>query len=166
MEVGMKLMTRIVCLAVAIGPMAVVTSAGQPPAEPVTAALSGETRALLIREMQAIAQAMGLIHTAVVTGDHETVASKARSIHESFVLAGEITQAQREEIASRLPEGFVAADHAFHELAERLAEAGRQGDPRLERLWYQEMTRACQACHADYAGSRFPGLVEDGGGRR
>lgn len=135
-------------------------------AEPVTAALSGETRALLIREMQAIAEAMGLIHRAVVTGDHATVSGEARKIHESFVLAREITPEQREEIANRLPEGFVAADRAFHGLAKRLAEAGRQQDPRLERLWFEEMTRACQACHADYAGSRFPGLASgEGGGR-
>lgn len=162
----MKLMTRIVCLTVAILPVVGLTSAGRDLAEPVTAALSGETRALLIREMQAIAQAMGLVHTAIVKGEHETVASEAGKIHESFVLAREITQAQREEIASRLPEGFVVADRTLHELAARLAEAGRQGDPRLERLWFQEMTRACQACHADYAGSRFPGLTAKESGDR
>jgi len=162
----MKLMMRIACLTIAIVPMADLTSAGQDTIEPATAALSGETRALLIREMQAIAQAMGLVHTAIVTGDHEMVATEAGKIHESFVLAREITPSQREEIATRLPEGFVVADRAFHELAARLAEAGGQSDPRLERLWFQEMTRACQACHADYAGSRFPGLTADGGGGR
>jgi hypothetical protein len=163
----MKFMTHIVCLAAAIVPTAAFTSAGQGTgAEPVTTALSAETRVLLIREMQAIAQAMGVIHRGIVTGDHESVASEAQKIHNSFVLAQEITQAQREEIASRLPQGFIVADRAFHGLAAQLAEAGRQGDPRLERLWFQEMTRACQACHADYAGSRFPGLAPDEGGGR
>jgi len=28
------------------------------------------------------------------------------------------------------------------------------------------MTRACQACHVNYAGSRFPGLTEEKSGDR
>lgn len=133
-------------------------AAAEPPEAPPTAALSAETRGLLVREMQAIAEAMGRIHRALVTGDHASVAEEARRIHESFVLAQELTDAQREEIATELPEAFVAADRAFHGLAERLAEAGERGKPRLERLWFEEMTRACQGCHAEFAAGRFPGL--------
>jgi len=134
--------------------------AAESPGETVTAALSAETRGLLIREMQAIADAMGRIHRAIVTGDHKVVAREARGIHDSFVLAGELTAAQREEIGSTLPKDFVRRDRAFHGLAGKLAAAGKDGDTRLERLWFQEMTRACQACHAQYAAGRFPGLEE------
>lgn len=130
----------------------------------VTAALSAETRAVLIREMQAIAEAMGRIHRAVVTGDHAMVAKEAGRIHDSFVLAQELSEAQRREIREGLPAGFIRADRAFHGLAARLAEAGKGGDPRLERLWFQEMTRACQACHAEYAAGRFPGLADSSAG--
>lgn len=137
--------------------------AGGQPEQPVTAALSAETRAVLIREMQAIAEAMGRIHRAVVTGDHATVATEARNIHDSFILAQELTDAQRKEIGATLPEAFVQQDQAFHGLAGQLAQAGEREDPRLERLWFEEMTRACQACHTDYAGGRFPGLANGSG---
>jgi hypothetical protein len=122
-----------------------------------TAALSTET--LLVQEMQAITEAMGRIHAAVVTGDHATVVEEARDIHDSFVLAQKLTNAQRTEISATLPAAFVAADRAFHGLAEKLMHAGEQSDPGLERFWLQEMTRACQACHKEHASARFPGLA-------
>jgi len=140
-----------------------LTTANLVAAEPsdsiATAALSSETRTLLIQEMQAISDAMGRIHTAVVTGDHATVAEEARNIHDSFVLAQELTKEQRTEIRTTLPAGFVAADWVLHELSGKLTQAGERNDPALERLWYEEMTRACQACHEEYASGRFPGLA-------
>ncbi|MDX1569274.1 MAG: hypothetical protein R3200_02235 [Xanthomonadales bacterium] len=137
----------------------VATSAAHAaPEEIATAALKPETRSLIIREMQAIAAAMGRIHTALVTGDHPVVAQEAEKIHASFVLSGELTGAQRHEIHTRLPAGFIARDKAFHQLASRLAAAGTDEDPELERFWYEEMTRACQECHARHAAGRFPGL--------
>lgn len=139
-----------------------IVFAAEPQSQPVTASLSPETRVVIIGEMQAISQAMGRIHTAVVTGDHSTVAEEARNIHDSFVLEQELSDSQREEIGTELPTGFIEADQAFHVLSERLAQAGESSNPTLERLWFQEMTRACQACHTDYAGARFPGLMPDG----
>jgi len=127
----------------------------------VTEALSPATRALIIREMQAVAEAMGRIHKALVTGDHATVTNNARAIHDSFVLNQELTPDQRSEISNRLPADFVAADRSFHALAGNLVQAGEGGDPTLERLWFEEMTRACQACHARFASGRFPGLVSE-----
>lgn len=149
-------------LAMVVMPIAALGA--EPQSQLATASLFPETRAVLIEEMKAISKAMGRIHTAVVTGDHPTVAREARNIHDSFVLQQELSDAQREEIGTELPPDFIKADRAFHLLAERLAQAGDDGNPALERLWFQEMTRACQACHADYAGARFPGLVPDGSG--
>lgn len=140
-----------------------LTVAAEEAEEPVTAALSPETRGVLIREMQAIAGAMGDIHRALVTGDHETVGEQARKIHDSFVLAQALSDAQRKEIGTKLPGEFVAADRAFHGLAAKLAEAAKQGDPDVERFWFQEMTRACQGCHTDFAAGRFPGLANGSG---
>lgn len=141
--------------------MPTVAFAEEPQSQPATASLSAETRAVLIQEMQAISAAMGRIHMAVVTGDHSTVVEEARNIHNSFVLQKELSDAQRKEIGTELPPDFIATDRAFHVLAERLAQAGKKGDPALQRLWFQEMTRTCQACHTDYAGVRFPGLMPD-----
>jgi hypothetical protein len=126
--------------------------------EPVTAALSPPTRALLIREMQALAAAMARIHTAIVTGAHAAVVAEGGAIHDGFVLAQELEDEQRREIEDRLPGRFRAADAAFHELAGALVQAGEAGEPRLERLWFDEMTRACLSCHEEFAAARFPGL--------
>lgn len=141
---------------------AVNVVAAEPSDGLATAALSTETRTLLIQEMQAITEAMGRIHTAVVTGDHATVVEEARDIHDSFVLAQELTDAQRTEISATLPATFVAADRAFHGLAEKLMRAGERTDSELERFWLQEMTRACLACHKEHATARFPGLASQG----
>ena len=144
-------------LAAMLFPM--VAAAAEPHDPPATAELSPATRALIIAEMQAMAQAMGRIHTAVVSGDHATVSDEARKIHDSFVLKQELSAAQREELGAKLPAGFIAADRAFHVLARNLAQAGEHHDATLQRLWFQEMTRACQSCHIDHAGTRFPGLT-------
>lgn len=151
-------------LAALLGAVALASAAGagaEPPADPATAALGPETRGLLVQEMQALAESTGRIHRALVTGEHDAVAAEARRIHESFVLARELTEAQRREIRTTLPPDFLAADRAFHELAGRLEAAGEAGDPRLERLWFEEMTRACQSCHAEHAAARFPGLAPE-----
>lgn len=154
-------MNRLFLVLIAAMLVPVLGSAAEPQNPPATAKLSPETRALFIGEMLAISEAMGRIHTAVVTGDHSVVSAEARKIHDSFVLEQELSDAQRKEISTQLPSGFIAADGAFHVLSDRLAQAGESGNPTLERLWFQEMTHACQTCHVDYGGSRFPGLAAD-----
>lgn len=134
-----------------------------PDATLATEALSPPTRALLIKEMQALATAMGRIHRAMVMGEHQTVVTEAKAIHDSFVLAQELSESQRREIKTTLPPAFVSADQDFHELSARLMDAAAQEDARLERLWFDEMTRACLACHQTYAGKRFPGLARGDG---
>ncbi len=134
-----------------------VTVAGA--AETATERLSPETRKVLVEEMQMIASAMGPLHTAVVTGEHEAVAEQARRIRDSFVLKQKLTAAQRQEIGTRLPKAFINGDRQFHQLAGRLGEAGDRQDSALERFYFEEMTRACQSCHQDFAGGRFPGLA-------
>lgn len=136
-----------------------VLLAQTPDATLATEALSPSTRSLLIQEMQVLAAAVGRIHRAMVMGEHRTVAAESKAIHDSFVLAKELSESQRREIQTRLPPRFVSADQNFHELSARLVNAATQEDVRLERFWFDEMTRACLACHQTFAGKRFPGLV-------
>ena len=130
-----------------------------PDATLATEALSPPTRALLVQEMQALAEAMGRVHRAMVMGEHRTVATEAKGIHESFVLAQELSETQRQEIQTALPPAFLSADQAFHELSAKLVDAAIQEDVRLERLWFDEMTRACLGCHQTFAAKRFLGLA-------
>ncbi len=130
-----------------------------PDATLATEALSPPTRALLIQEMQALAEAMGRIHRAMVTGAHRAVATEAKAIHDSFVLAQELSKSQRQEIQTALPPAFVSADRDFHELSAKLVDAAMQEDAPLERFWFDEVTRACLGCHQTFAAKRFPGLL-------
>lgn len=141
----------------------ILVSATSMAAEPgmVTSALSPETRAVLIREMQAIDGAMDRIHTALVTGDHVTVVKEAQAIHNSLVLAQALSDEQRAEIGA-LPQHFLAADRDLHRLAEKLANAGKVRDSQAEQSLLAEMTRACLACHKEFAAGRFPGLAPAG----
>ena len=127
----------------------------------VTEALSADTREVLIQEMQAISKAMGRIHTALVTGNHSIVASEAANIESSFVLKQKLSESQRHEIHSRLPQEFITADKAFHRLAGELARHARAGDIAAERETFEALSAACQSCHADFAARRFRGLVEE-----
>lgn len=142
---------------VAIGLLfSAVAVAGAP--ETVTEGLSLETRQVLVEEMQLLASAMGPLHTAVVTGEHQSLAEQARRIRDSFVLKQKLSAAQKKEIAT-LPQQFISADRSFHELAASLAEAGDRQKPALERFYFEEMTRSCQNCHQDFAGGRFEGFA-------
>lgn len=124
----------------------------------VTEELSAGTRSVLVLEMQAIAEAMGRIHTALVTGDHAGVATDARNIEASFVLNKQLTAAQRHEIHTRMPGEFLAADQAFHQLAGELAEVAERRDLAQERALFNAMSEACESCHVRFAGKRFAGL--------
>lgn len=127
----------------------------------VTEALPAETRQVLIEEMQAIAAAMGRIHTAMVTGDHATVAKEAAEIKASFVLKQKLTKEQRHQIHETLPQAFIAMDRSFHELAGELARAAEQEDTSAERATFLRMSETCQGCHVTFASERFPGLETD-----
>ncbi|MDX1444390.1 MAG: cytochrome c [Gammaproteobacteria bacterium] len=124
----------------------------------VTEELPAETRQVLIEEMQAIAAAMGRIHTAMVTGDHAAVAKEAAEIKASFVLKQKLTKEQRHQIHEMLPQAFIAMDRSFHELAGELARAAEQEDTSAERATFERMSETCQGCHATFASKRFPGL--------
>ena len=134
---------------------------GAAPVNLVSASLSPETRMLLIQEMRALSTSMAQIHGALVMGDHATVRAEAKAIHDGFVLSQNLSEDQRHEIHTRLPEAFLGLDEQFHGMAAELTAAGERGDPHLERFWFEEMTRVCQDCHRRFAAGRFPGLADN-----
>ncbi|MFO7529480.1 MAG: cytochrome c [Marinobacter sp.] len=136
----------------------VALSASVMAAEPVTPKLTDKLSQLLQQEMRSVQSAMASIHTAMVTGEHETVATSAQKIHDSFILQQELTEQDRKDLMSAVPEGFVTLDKEFHKLAASLAEAGRKENTNEQRQLYDEMTRNCIACHGTYVSDRFPGV--------
>lgn len=123
------------------------------------AALSPEVRALLRQEMAALQGAMLELVPAMVAGDWETIAHVAERIRAGFILSRELTAAQREELATRLPEGFLELDAEFHGLAEGLEAAAREKRPELVTFYAYRMQDSCVGCHSRHARERFPAFA-------
>lgn len=127
-----------------------------PAAEPVTPKLTDKLDRLLREEMRSIQTAMGQIHSAIVMGQHEKVAQQAQNIHDSFILQQSLTDQDRKDLMSAVPEGFIELDKEFHKLAASLAEAGRNDETEKQLKLFGKMTGNCIQCHSTYVSDRFP----------
>ncbi|WP_166252881.1 cytochrome c [Marinobacter salicampi] len=127
-------------------------------AEPVTPKLTDKLSQLLQKEMRAVQGGMASIHSAMVMGQHESVAENAQQIHDSFILQQELTEQDRKDLMSAVPKGFIKLDKEFHKLAAALAEAGVNENTKKQRHLYDEMTRTCIECHGKYVSDRFPAV--------
>lgn len=126
--------------------------------KPVGHTLTSKLRSLLQQEMQHVLQAQQQILTALIMGDHGTVAEKAQQIHDSFILEQSLTPQDLEDLEKAVPEEFVALDRAFHGLAENLVQAAKANDAQQEARYFNEMTSACVGCHSRFVTDRFPGF--------
>lgn len=127
-------------------------------AEPVTPKLTDKLSRLLQEEMRSVQAAMTSIHSAIVMGQHEEVAKSARQIHDSFILQQALTEQDRKDLMSAVPEGFIKLDKEFHQLSASLAEAGRDKDTSEQHELFSKMTGNCIQCHSTYVSDRFPGV--------
>jgi len=126
--------------------------------EPVTPKLTDKLDRLLREEMRSIQSAMGQIHSAIVMGQHNGVAENAQKIHDSFILQQSLTEQDRKDLMSAVPNGFIRLDKEFHQLAASLAEAGRGKKTKEQHKLFSEMTGNCIQCHSKYVSDRFPGV--------
>ena len=127
-------------------------------AEPVDPELTPKLKSLLIKEMVQIEQAMQEIFSAIVRGQHATVADKGQAIHDSFILKQSLTEEDRQDLKAAVPAEFLQMDAHLHELSASLAEAGRSEDTPRQLELFDRMAEACVACHSTYTTDRFPGL--------
>ena len=127
-------------------------------AEPVTPKLTDKLRGLLQEEMRSVQGAMTSIHSAIVMGRHQDVATKAQQIHDSFILQQSLTEQDRKDLMTAVPKGFIKLDKQFHKLAASLAKAGRDQNTVEQRKLFDNMTGNCIQCHGKYVSNRFPGV--------
>lgn len=120
--------------------------------------LPAKVRGLLIEEMLGILNANQKIQAAIVQGDHETVAQQAQAIHDSFIMAQEMTEEDEQALLAVVPKDFLVQDEALHKLSEELAESGRAQNTARQLQQFTEMLEGCVRCHSDYASARFPDL--------
>lgn len=154
----MKLSEKATLLAVTLA--VVAFSLSTLAAEPVTPKLTDKSSRVLQQEMRSIQSAMAAIHVAMVTGQHDEVASQAQQIHDRFILKQSLTEQDRKDLMSAVPEGFVKLDKEFHQLAASLADAAEQKHTQKQYELYNEMTDSCIACHSRYVSDRFSGLAD------
>jgi cytochrome c556 len=137
----------------------IAVSANAAEEDPIGPKLTPQLKDLIVQEMQLVLQASSEIHTAIVTGDHETVAEQSMKIHDSFIMKLSLTEQDKANFMKAVPPAFGALDAKLHEIAARLAHAAEQKDAELETVFFGKMTEACVACHSAYARDRFPSLL-------
>lgn len=118
--------------------------------------LSENLRLLLQKEMQAVELGMKDIISANVIGDTHAIAAIAMKIKESFILKQRLTQQQKHELHTKLPQDFIRQDQTFHYMAGMLAHAAEMKKPELINFYYAELFEACSSCHKEHAQHRFP----------
>ena len=111
-------------------------------------------------EMAALQGAMLELVPAIVAGDAESIARIAERMRAGYVLAQNLTAAQRDEIERELPEPFLELDGEFHELAGGLAAAAHERSTPLVSFYFYKLTESCVGCHSRYAAHRFPGYAK------
>lgn len=128
--------------------------------EDIGSQLPPDVRVLLIQEMVAILGSTQTIIDAMVRGDDQVVAEEAQRIHDSFILAQEMTEEQHDALVSAASPEFLAKDEAFHRMGASLVTAAQNGNKAEQQEIFSQMLNACVACHTDHAAQRFPGFTE------
>ena len=129
-------------------------------AEDVTSELNPKLRGLLQKEMIGIEAAMKDIYSAIIRGNHGLVNEKGQAIHDSFILAQELTDEDRQALKAAVPRAFLKLDQKFHKQAEKLAEAGKEKNTGKQKQLFDRMTDACVSCHSRFVNERF---ISNGG---
>jgi len=121
--------------------------------------LSPGLRGLLSKEMLAIQQGMMSITPAYAAGNWNEIANIAKKITDSYILKQSLTQEQRHELHTSLPDGFIKQDHHFHYLSGMLEHAASMKKAELVGFYFSKMGESCVSCHSQYAIHKFPALV-------
>lgn len=155
----MKTMTMMLAPAALAVAVLATASTGQSDSVNVGSQLPPKVRGLLIQEMQAILEASQQIQAAIVQGHHETVATTAQAIHDSFIMDQQMMDADKQTLLATVPDDFLERDKALHELSADLAKAGRSQDTARQLQGFSKMMQGCVGCHSRYTTARFPGLA-------
>lgn len=134
-------------------------AADEPPTLGQGLQLSPGLTGLLRTEMRSILEDMQALPAGIATANWPGVASAAGRIRDGYILKQKLTEAQRHELHTALPEYFKRLDESFHGEAEKLREAALQHDAQLTSFHYYRMLETCTACHEVYSPGRFPGFL-------
>lgn len=120
--------------------------------------LSSGLRVLLSKEMLALQDGMMSIIPAYAAGDWQAIEAIAYKMKNSYILKQSLSDKQKHELHSTLPEAFITLDQQFHYLAGMLEHVAAKQKKELVGFYFSELSNACISCHASYATHTFPAL--------
>lgn len=118
--------------------------------------LSPELRQLLAKEMQSLQTGMQSIIPAYVSGDWKEIEQYAGKMEGGYILQQSLTDEQKQELHTSLPDAFLTLDQQFHYFAGRLKLVARNKNQELVGFYFSKLSETCVSCHAQYAKHRFP----------
>ena len=121
--------------------------------------LSPALTQLLKQEMNAIQEGMQSLVPAIVSGNWKDAADSGEKIQHSYIMQQQLTPEQTTELHHSLPLAFQELDQSFHHSAGMLAHAAKTGNAEVVNFYFYKLMDTCVACHAKFAGYRFPGLA-------
>jgi hypothetical protein len=125
--------------------------------EPVLT-LSPRLRGVLVAEMVGLRTGVAEVAMALTTGEWKKAAAEARRMHDSYIMAQQLSPEEMEELHHALPEEFVVLDEHLHRHAEALAHAADTADAELALFYFGKVTEGCVACHTRFATHTLPGF--------
>jgi len=120
--------------------------------------LSPELRKLLQKEMQALQNGMMEIIPAYISGDWSKIDNIALKMKNSFILRQALTDKQKHELHSVLPETFIKLDQQFHYLSGMLSHVAKNKKQELVGFYFSKLGESCVGCHEQFATHKFPAL--------
>ena len=121
--------------------------------------LSPELRELLKNEMLALQKGMMSIIPAYVAGHWSEIENIAHKMKNSYILKQRLTDEQKKELHSTLPESFIKLDQQFHYLSGMLNHAAKNKKPELVGFYFSKLSESCVSCHSQYAVHKFPAFA-------
>jgi len=110
---------------------------------------------ILSVEMFELQGKMNLLLEGISRGKWKMVESTADYISNNYILKQKMTRRDKRALKKTLPEGFVALDKYFHELAKELKEASKKKDSGVVLDKYRHLIKTCMECHGRYASYKF-----------
>jgi len=110
---------------------------------------------ILSVEMFELQGKMNLLLEGISRGKWKIVESTADYISENYILKQQMTGKVRRKLKKVLPDGFVALDKYFHQMAKDLKEAAVKKDSELVLDKYRQMIKTCMECHGRFARYKF-----------
>ncbi len=120
--------------------------------------LSKKVRRLLSAEMNRIQNGMTSLVIAVSAGKWNEISLVTGKMEKGYIMKQKLTEEQREEFNSSLPEGYKKINNEFQETLSQIIRAAGEHDGLLVNSYFSRLNKTCISCHSKYAKKRFPGF--------